>query len=221
MIDTLVPGFQEKEVILATIATSGYVICHDIVGINPTFSKCTYPEEWQLKYRTETYGIADPTVHWGVANNSVTRWSAIGDEFYQGEKSYTVMSLAAAYGLNFGITYTSLSDGPNPKKSFCAAARSSSEFSDREIEMLSNTFREIIDALIRASSITEQENAVLQFLVSGLSHKQIADQLEISVDQVRYRLESVRQKLQVENTTQALLFAKQAGLVSFAQNDWR
>ena len=52
--------------------------------------------------------------------------------------------------------------------------------------------------------LTEREHAVLQGLVKGLSYKQTALQLDISIDTVRTHIRAVYRKLQVHSVSEAV-----------------
>jgi len=61
--------------------------------------------------------------------------------------------------------------------------------------------------------LTEREHAVLQSLVKGLSYKQVATKLNISIDTVRTHIRSVYQKLQVHSVGEAVARAIREKLV--------
>lgn len=63
-------------------------------------------------------------------------------------------------------------------------------------------------------SLTDRETEVLKLLAQGLSNQEIADQLFLSVWTVRTYVTSILDKLNLENRTQAALFALKQGLVS-------
>jgi DNA-binding NarL/FixJ family response regulator len=61
--------------------------------------------------------------------------------------------------------------------------------------------------------LTEREQAVLQALVRGLSYKQVANHLGISLDTVRTHIRAVYKKLQVHNVAEAVARAIREKLV--------
>jgi DNA-binding NarL/FixJ family response regulator len=61
--------------------------------------------------------------------------------------------------------------------------------------------------------LTEREHAVLQALVKGLSYKQVALQLDISIDTVRTHIRAVYRKLQVHSVAEAVARAIREKLV--------
>lgn len=218
MIDKIVPGFSDADRILSTLAPSGYVIAFNVIGINPAMSRTTYSEEWHRLYQSQSFGVLDPTVHWGIANTGIVRWSEIADEYYVSDRSKEFMETAADYGLKYGVTYTSMSspvtaDEP-AKKSFCAAARTSAEFDHDEIMILEKTFTDVLDSLLRIDSVTEDEIKVLDLLSAGFSHKEIAQRLLIPKTTVRSRLNSSRNKLGAQNNTETVMVAQQMRILN-------
>jgi DNA-binding NarL/FixJ family response regulator len=61
--------------------------------------------------------------------------------------------------------------------------------------------------------LTEREHAVLQSLVKGLSYKQVATKLDISIDTVRTHIRAVYRKLQVHSVGEAVARAIREKLV--------
>lgn len=59
--------------------------------------------------------------------------------------------------------------------------------------------------------VTERELDVLRLLASGHRNKEIADQLALSVNTVKYHLENLYQKLGVQSRTQAVRVASECG----------
>ena len=62
--------------------------------------------------------------------------------------------------------------------------------------------------------LTEREVDVLRELVRGSTNQEIADALHVSATTVRSHISSILRKLQLNNRTQAALFAIDAGLVT-------
>jgi DNA-binding NarL/FixJ family response regulator len=61
--------------------------------------------------------------------------------------------------------------------------------------------------------LTDREHEVLKGLVQGMSYKQIADGIGISLDTVRTHIRSVYRKLQVHSVAEAVVRAIREGLV--------
>lgn len=64
-----------------------------------------------------------------------------------------------------------------------------------------------------AERLTEREIELLQCVAGGLSNKAIAQQLSISENTVKYHLKKIFQKLHVQNRTEAVTHAMQAGML--------
>jgi two-component system, NarL family, response regulator LiaR len=65
----------------------------------------------------------------------------------------------------------------------------------------------------KCTTLTEREIEILKLVAKGLSNQEIADQLFLSVWTVRTYVTGVLDKLEVENRTQATLYALREGLV--------
>ena len=63
------------------------------------------------------------------------------------------------------------------------------------------------------SGLSEREYEVLQLMAKGLSNQEIADQLFISLNTVKTHISRVYNKLEVRRRTQAVLKAKELGLL--------
>ena len=61
--------------------------------------------------------------------------------------------------------------------------------------------------------LTNREQEVLQCLVRGLSYKQVAAELDVSLDTVRTHIRSIYEKLQVHNSSEAVARAIREKLV--------
>lgn len=72
---------------------------------------------------------------------------------------------------------------------------------------------EELEARVSIEQITPREREVLRSLAEGLSNKEIAAQLHMSVDTERTHMMNILNKLGVHSRIQALLFAARHGLV--------
>jgi len=62
--------------------------------------------------------------------------------------------------------------------------------------------------------LTERELFVLRLVASGASNQEIAENMSLSVNTIKTHLKNILSKLQLENRTQAAMYAMQHGLVS-------
>jgi NarL family two-component system response regulator LiaR len=67
------------------------------------------------------------------------------------------------------------------------------------------------------SALTEREMEVLKLVARGLSNQAVAEQLNISEGTVRFHVSNILSKLQLENRTQAVLYALREGLVTLEE----
>lgn len=65
-------------------------------------------------------------------------------------------------------------------------------------------------------ALTEREHAVLALIARGRSNKQISDELTISEKTVKTHVSNILTKLQLEDRTQAAIYALKEGLVPFS-----
>ncbi|HEX4263973.1 MAG TPA: response regulator transcription factor [Verrucomicrobiae bacterium] len=78
--------------------------------------------------------------------------------------------------------------------------------------MSNSIARKVVASFQKAKTVTSEkqphlsprEQAVLECLAKGLTYKQIADQLEISIDTIRTHLRRVYEKLHVQSRTEAV-----------------
>jgi DNA-binding CsgD family transcriptional regulator len=72
----------------------------------------------------------------------------------------------------------------------------------------------VLEANFSDSGISKREYEVLQLLSQGLSNQEIADKLFVSMNTIKTHTSRLFEKLEVKNRTQALLKAKEMGLIS-------
>jgi len=66
------------------------------------------------------------------------------------------------------------------------------------------SFRKAAPVATQQTHLSPREQAVLDCLAKGLTYKQIADQLEISIDTIRTYLRRIYEKLHVQSRTEAV-----------------
>jgi DNA-binding NarL/FixJ family response regulator len=66
---------------------------------------------------------------------------------------------------------------------------------------------------IPESVLSEREIEILQFVAHGLSNKAISDELSLSENTIKYHLKNILQKLNVQNRTEAVMYAVRNKLI--------
>ena len=61
--------------------------------------------------------------------------------------------------------------------------------------------------------LTEREIEILQYVAQGLSNKAISDELTLSENTIKYHLKNILQKLNVQNRTEAVMYAVRNKLI--------
>lgn len=69
------------------------------------------------------------------------------------------------------------------------------------------------DSAALIETLTKGEKKMLHFVAAGLSNKDLADRLSVSVNTVKWHLRNVFEKLQVKNRLQATVLARRHGLI--------
>jgi len=68
--------------------------------------------------------------------------------------------------------------------------------------------------LTSQAMLTEREVRVLQFISNGLTNKEIADQLDISAETVKYHIKNLYKKFEVNNRVQVVKCAKESRILA-------
>lgn len=93
-----------------------------------------------------------------------------------------------------------------------AAVRGQSVLEPQVAAKMMNRFRRTQHSAALHDGLTEREMEVLKLIASGRSNQEIADRLFIGVKTVKYHLSNLFAKLQVEDRTQAAIYAHRNGL---------
>lgn len=135
---------------LKAVAPAGFAIALHVDFTTPLYLFQTYPEAWRTLYSAEGLHIQDPTVHWGIANSGLVRWSELAAQDGAG-----VLARAAEHGLLHGVT-VAIQDGDRP--SLASYSRSDRDFTEDEAaSLLSET--QALHELTRDSGILGEEIA--------------------------------------------------------------
>ena len=125
---------------LKELATAGYAIGLQVNYTTPKFMFQSYSKEWLDYYSQNGLLVQDPTVAWGFENVGVVRWSALAEQDTVG-----VLSKAATYGINYGISCAKESLDNDGIRSMGSFARNDRDFTDEEVALVSRGFDALHD----------------------------------------------------------------------------
>lgn len=211
LVERLVPGFAEWSQRVLEVAPVGYTLALNIRFLHPEVMTSTYPEAWIEYYLKNDFAVRDPILLWTSYNTGHSRWSDIGlpAKVPFGRR---VLDLAAEHGLKFGAIFVVRNTEAQNKKCFLSVGRSDRELTDEEIANVGGLFRELLDRLHLASGLTAAEVEVLRLLARGMTQNEIADDLGISRDAIKKRIERARVVLGAKNASHAIAIAIQRQL---------
>lgn len=216
MTQGVIPNLDNHDVTLSIFCEAGYTIGLNVRNVTPQVYHSTYDPEWLNEYLTGAYILDDPVIGWALQNTGSERWSSIltnwGDDIPP--KSLAVMERAALVGLKFGVVVVRLRDEATNSRSFFLAARSDREFEDKELEAIERVFDQIILAFENKGILNKFEIEVLELAAMGLSMKQTADRIGMSLDTVKKRLESARRTLGASTTVHAVSLAQGRNIIT-------
>lgn len=199
MLKSIIPNFDSETSSLRFLGDSGFILAFNMTFRGPEYLHSEYPVEWQDIYEERNYFFVDPVLVWSVTKTGNKRWSDIKLPDIRG-----VMKEALSYDLRYGAAFSRKAVG---KRSFLTISRSDREFTDDEMAFLSDKFDMMVDHVVGQTNLTEKELDALRGLRDGLSYKQIAVELSISVPTVKSRAERAKAKLGAKTTTQAVAIA--------------
>lgn len=115
---------------LEQLAPHGYAVGLHIRFATPLVYYTRYPPKWVEYYNANSYYLRDPLVFWGIGTTGTRRWSEIPlpDPF-------GLLKKAAGYGMKFGAVS---SYGPITSRSMAGICHSEREFTDEEMDVLSD-----------------------------------------------------------------------------------
>ena len=199
MLNTIIPNFDSEVSSLRFLGKSGFILAFNMTFRGPEYLHSEYPEEWQKIYEEQNYFIADPILIWCVTKTGNKRWSDIKLPDLRG-----VIKEAKKCSLNYGAAFSRKLAN---KRSFLTISRPDREFTDEELAHLGDKFDHLVSYVVGQYGLTDKELDALRGLRDGLSYKQIAVELNISVPTVKSRAERAKGKLGAKTTTQAVAMA--------------
>lgn len=190
---------------LDALAPAGYFLGLHIRFTSPLMMFQTYNQAWIDHYTNNGYVLRDPMTAWGFCTTGSTRWSnkKIPDPF-------GIFKEAKEFGLRFGVT---ISCGPISSRTIGSVARADREFTDAEIEVLSDLVKRLHDMTEPPQRLTRAQIEALKCIADGDRHAAAAAKLGISESALKARLTSARQRLMARTTAEAIQRAKDYGLL--------
>jgi LuxR family transcriptional regulator len=152
--------------------------------------------------------VADPSIIWSVLQEGTIRWSLLAQQI---NDPIGIFPKAVEYGLRFGVT---ISYGPSASRTIMSAARADREFTDAEITELQILVQQGHDILAQATVMRPILVEALDAIACGMTYEQACTHLGISRTALRYRLNTARNMLGVEDNTQAIQKAIDMGLLN-------
>jgi len=186
---------------LDELAPIGYTVGLHIRFATPLLYRSTYPDDWVSYYNENSYYLRDPLVFWGIGKTGTKRWNQIPlpDPF-------NVIGQAAGYGLKYGAVS---SYGAITSRSIVGISRADREFSDDELEQLTEITRRLHISAKPPSDLTSAQLEALQLIANGDRHTAASAKLGISESAFKARLKSARIRLNARTTAEAVRKARE------------
>lgn len=185
--------------------------------LEPLVLLSSWPEGWFERYTSQHYFQIDPVGQNVFATTSPFRW---GDAPYRKDKALarTMMGEAVEFGLADGFCVP-IYTATGWQSAFSFASERRLDIGRKELaaaHLLALTAHGCLRALLGEESrirrkLTPREREVLTWAAAGKSAWEISAILGISEATVITHLDNVRRKLNVANTTQAVVAALQSG----------
>jgi len=185
---------------LDLLSPAGYYVGLHIRFAAPLITYRTYDPAWTDHYTQNAYALRDPLIAWGFSQNGATRWSAVDIP-----DPFEIMDQARSFGLAYGV---SVSYGPVTSRTITGFARPDREFTDSEIEELSEIVKELHHLTEPPDNLTKAEIEALNIIASGERYANGAAELGISESALKARLTSARRKLFARTSAEAIQRAK-------------
>ncbi len=185
---------------LELLSPAGYFVGLHIRFAAPLITYQTYSQEWNDYYTENAFALRDPMIAWGFSVEGSTRWSAI-----EIPDTFNILGSAADFGMKYGA---SVSVGPIKSRTIAGATRADREFTDSEIERISNLIHILHRETEPPESLTDAQREALQLIADGNRHAAAAAKLGISESALKARLTSARNRLLARTTAEAIQRAK-------------
>ena len=126
------------------------------------------------------------------------------------------MKRGAEYGLKYGVMLCERVAEAKNQKSFFSAARSDREFTDEEIDFLTERFRSILLQAQGPQLLSDREKLILTRCAQGFTQDEIAGEIGVSRETIKKDLEHTRRVLDAKNVTQAVSVALSRNVITLS-----
>lgn len=204
-IASVVPSFTPDVARIRELTTAGFVVGLQIKWAGPAHWHNEFDSEWAETYQNKNYFVSDPIFYYARLYEGARRWSEV--PFPDVGK---IQKKGAKFGLRFGVII--------PKKhqrvmSFLSVGHSEREFTEIEIQELSDMLDRWISELGSLEEIPEISLDVLRLMKQGMGQAAIAQELDIAESTVKQRVKKAMVILNAKTRTEAVAKAIQSGLL--------
>lgn len=165
----------------------------------------TYDKAWVDRYSAQGYALRDPTIAWAFSDIGNCRWSELPIP-----DTFGILSEAAEYGLRYGVV---VCYGEIGSRTIAAFAHDSREFSDKEIEQLSDAVRKLHHSHVPQQTLTDKQQLLLQLIAEGHCIPVIAERLGISEQACEDSLDAACKSLDAATPDEAIRKARNLRLI--------
>jgi LuxR family transcriptional regulator len=190
------------------VSPSGHYIALRIGFAFPMEEINALPTDWIDHYTKNRLMLFDPVMRWAYANTGFIRWSDL-----RGDDPHGVLTMAAAFGLRFGLTVAVFDENLEGHRSFASFTRPDREFEDLEARLLVAFLTRCHLEMLPPTNLTNAELEALAMVKDGKRLKQIAFDLGVTEGAVKQRLKNAKVKLGAHTSTQAATMARQFKLI--------
>ena len=173
---------------LNDLSPEGYNFALHIRFAKPLLHYSTYPKAWRDLYKSQNYGLRDPTAFWAIANSGAIRWSEVTlpDPF-------GVLEKARQHGLAFGVTITS---GQITARTGVGLMSGKREFTDDEVARAVSIAEELHRIGEPVEGLPREVDEARCYDAIGFTPEAAAREIGTTVDVFRARLSQAEKAME-------------------------
>ena len=177
-----------------------------------------YPADFQFYYASQNSILHDPVIRHAFVSQGGFNWdNALYNLTHRAKQ---VVGESADAGLKTGFAVpVHIHAGPTGIVSLGGSNYDLSPDDERALELVTvHSYARLIELkepskTSASHTITPREVEVLTYLASGMTNKEIANQLNISAEMTKEHLQHARHKLNAKNRAHAVMLAIQGGVI--------